>query len=121
MIHRQLGKQRGVRGGMSFACAALFASFICGAAAAGPARCDSGGEGLVVLKDSGACKRITGYIAAGARFGTDEQIGGRPSPFGKLEAPEFVGSARSSSATIIDAPGGQERLFLPPGPSDEAR
>jgi hypothetical protein len=107
---------------MSFACAALFASFICSPAAAGPARCDSGGEGLVVLKGSGACKRITGYIAAGARFGTDEQIGGRQSPFGKLDPPEFMGAIRAAGAAIIAVPAaGVDRIFLPSGSADEAR
>ena len=101
-------------------CAALFAFLIGSPAVAGPARCDSG-QGLGVLKDSGACKRISGYIAAGARFGSDQEIGGRPSPFGRLDAPEFVGSVRASGATIIDAPSGQDRFYLPPGPGDEAR
>ena len=102
-------------------CAALFAFLVASPAVAGPARCDSGGEGLGVLKDSGACKRISGYIAAGAESGKAEQIGGRPSPFGKFEAPEFVGSVRSTGATIIDAPGAQDRFFLPPSSGEEAR
>ena len=92
------------------------------AAVAGPARCDATSEGPgVVLKDSGDCKRIRGYIAAGAQSGKDEQFGGRPSPLGKLEAPEFVGSVRSTGATIVDAPEGKDRFFLPPGSGDEAR
>ena len=137
MIHRQLGKRRSVKGAMSFARGPLFVFLITGppglasagefdrstlrAAVAGPARCDGGGEGLGVLKDSGDCKRIRGYIAAGAQSGKAEPIGGRPSPFGKLEAPEFVGSVRSTGATIIDAPGAQDRFFLPPGSADVAR
>ena len=135
MIHRQLGSQRRVKGAASFACAALFASLVGGpsglarageverstlpAAVADPGQCDSGGAGA--LKDSGDCNRISGYVAAGARFGTDEQIGGRPSPFSPLDAPEFVGSVRRFGATIFVAPAGQNRLFLPPGASDEAR
>ncbi len=137
MIHRQLVKWRGVRGAISFACAPLFA-FLIGsptglaragefdrstlpAAVADPAQCDSQGAGQSVLKDSGDCKRISGYIAAGAQFGTDGQIGGRPSAFGSLDAPEFVGSVRPSAATVIDAPAGQDRLFPSPGSGDEAR
>jgi hypothetical protein len=137
MIYRQLGKRRGVRGAMSFACAPLFA-FLVGApselvsagefdrstlpaAAADPAQCDSQGEGLGGLKGSGDCKRISGYIAAGARLGTDEQIGGHTSPFGPLDAPEFVGSVRPSRATVIDVPADQDRLFRSPGSGDEAR
>jgi hypothetical protein len=136
MIYRQLGKRRGVRGAMSLACAPLFA-FLVGApselvsagefdrstlpaAAADPAQCDSQGEGLG-LKDSGDCKRISGYIAAGARLGTDEQIGGHTSPFGPLDAPEFVGSVRPSRATVIEVPADQDRLFRSPGSGDEAR
>ena len=90
------------------------------AAAADPAQCDSQGEGLG-LRDSGDCKRISGYIAAGARLGTDDQIGGHTSPFGPLDAPEFVGSMRPSRATVIDAPADQDRLFRSPGSGDEAR
>ena len=134
MIYRQLGKRRGVRGAMSFACAPLFALLVGApselvsagefdrstlpAAAADPAQCDSQGEGR--LKDSGDCKRISGYIAAGARLGTDEQIGGHTSPFGPLDAPEFVGSVRPSRATVIDVPADQERFFRSPGSDDEA-
>ncbi|MGA8446767.1 MAG: hypothetical protein WB766_16500 [Roseiarcus sp.] len=133
MIYRQLGKRRGVRGAMSFACAPLFALLVGApselvsagefdrstlpAAASDPAQCDSQGEGL---KDSGDCKRISGYIAAGARLGTDEQIGGHTSPFGPLDAPEFVGSVRPSRATVIDVPADQERFFRSPGSDDEA-
>ena len=136
MIYRQLGKWRSVRGAMSFAFAPLFA-LLAGApselvsagefdrstlpaGAADPAQCDSQSEGLG-LRDSGDCKRISGYIAAGARFGTDEQIGGHTSPFGPLDAPEFVGSVRPSRATVIDAPADQDRLFGSPGSGDEAR
>ncbi|MGB3584800.1 MAG: hypothetical protein WBA40_27315 [Roseiarcus sp.] len=135
MIYRQLGKRRGVRGAMSFACAPLFALLVGApselvsagefdrstlpAAAADPAQCDSQGEGPG-LKDSGDCKRISGYIAAGARLGTDEQIGGHTSPFGPLDAPEFVGSVRPSRATVIDVPADQERFFRSPGSDDEA-
>jgi hypothetical protein len=137
MNHRQPGKRRRIKGAAGFACAGLL-GFLIGApfqpASAGefdrstlpaavpdPAQCDSGGEASGLLKNSGDCKRINGYIAAGARLGTDEEIGGRRSPFGPLDAPEFVGSLRASGATMIDAPSGQDRFFLPPGPGDEAR
>jgi hypothetical protein len=136
MIHPRRGNPPRVKGAASFAYAGLFGFFIGGPsgpasagefdrstlpAVAGPAQCDSRGDGPSLLKDSGECKRISGYIAAGARFGTDERIGGRRSPFGPLGAPEFVGSVRPSGATIIDAPAGQDRFFMPPGPGDEAR
>jgi len=137
MIHRQLGAQRRVKAATGLACASLVAFIFGGpsrpasageldrsalpAAAAGQARCDSRGERPGFGKDSSDCNRISGYIAAGARFGTDERIGGRPSPFGPLDAPEFVGGARPSGATVIDAPAGQERFFAPPGPGDDTR
>jgi hypothetical protein len=89
------------------------------AAGAAPAPCDSRDPGVGVLKDSRDCKRISGYIAAGAR--PDEQIGGRPSPFGPLDAPEFVGSVRSAGAALIAVPADLERIFLPPSAADEAR
>jgi hypothetical protein len=137
MIQRQLGRRRRVKGAMSLACGPLFAFIIGGpsgpasagefdrsalpAAVAGPAQCEGSDEGADALKDAGDCKRISGYIAAGAAFGSDEQIGGRPLPFGPLNAPEFVGGVRASGVTIIDAPASQDRLFLPAGPGDEAR
>jgi hypothetical protein len=137
MIHSRLDERRKVKGAASFACAALFGFLIGGssgpasagdfdrstlpAAVADPAQCDSGGEGPGVLKDSGNCKRISGYIAAGAWAGGDGPIGGRPSPFRPLDAPEFVGGLRPSGAAIIDAPAGQGFVFPPPGPADEAR
>jgi hypothetical protein len=137
MNHCQPGKRRRFKGAAGFACAGLL-GFLIGApfqpasagefdrstlpaAAADPAQCGSGSEAPGLLKDSGDCKRINGYIAAGARFGTDEETGGPRSLFGPLDAPEFVGGVRASGATMIDAPSGQDRFFLPPGPGDEAR
>jgi hypothetical protein len=137
MIHRQLGNTRSVKGAASFACAGLFGFLIGGssgpasagdfdratlpAAIAEPEQCDSGGEGPGVLKDSGDCRRISGYIAAGARLGTDDEFGGRPSVFGPLDAPQFVGGLRPSGAAIIDAPACRGFVFPPPGLADEAR
>ena len=122
---------------MSFACALVFAFVMGGppglasagefdrstlpASVSNPAHCDARSDQLGVLKDSGDCKRISGYIAAGALSGKGELILGHPSRFGRLKAPEFVGGARSSGATVIDAPAGQDRFFLPSGPEDEAR
>lgn len=91
------------------------------AATADPAPCGGRGVGVGVRKGSANCRRISGYIAAGARFDSDEEIGGHPSPFGKLDAPEFVGSVRSAGAALIAVPAGLERIFLPPSAADEAR
>ena len=95
---------------MSLACAPLLALLIGGpvrlasagefdrsafpAATADPARCGGHGAGAGVRKGSADCRRISGYVAAGARFGPTTQIGGRPSPFGPLDAPEFVGAVQ---------------------------
>jgi hypothetical protein len=90
-------------------------------AVAAPTQCESRNEGPDALQDSGECSRISGYVTAGARFGPDERIGGLPSPFGPLDAPEFVGSIRPSGAVIVGAPASREPLFLPPAAADEAR
>jgi hypothetical protein len=92
------------------------------AATADPAPCAGHGAGAGVRKGSADYRRISGYIAAGARFGSDDAIGGRPSPFGKLDAPEFVGAVRAAGAALIGAPAaGLHRIFLSPSPGDEAR
>ncbi len=91
------------------------------AASADPAPCGGHGVGLGDRKGAADCRHISGYIAAGARFGADGVIGGRPSPFGKIDAPEFVGSVRSAGAALIAVPAGLERIFLPPSAADEAR
>jgi hypothetical protein len=138
MIHRQLVQPRSIKRVSSLACAGLF-SFLFGipsgpatagefdrstlpAAAADPAQCGSGSEASGLVKDSGDCKRISGYIAAGARFGTDGEIGGHSSPLGPLDAPEFVGAVRAAGAALIGAPAaGLGRIFAAPSPADEAR
>jgi len=136
MIHRQLRKRRRIKGAASFAFAGLLTLLISGpsrtsagevdrstlpAAAAGPTKC-GGGERAGLLKDSGDCRRISGYVAGGARLGTDKEIGGRPSLFGPLEAPEFVRAVRATGAALIAAPAaGLERILAVPNAADEAR
>ena len=91
------------------------------AAAAGPAKCGSG-ERAGLVKDPGACRRISGYVAAGSRWGTDEGVGGRRSPFGPLDAPRFVGAVRAAGAALMAAPAaGLERILAVPNAADEAR
>jgi hypothetical protein len=136
MIHRQPGKRSRIKKAASFACAGLLSLFIIcparpasagevdrstlPAAAADPAKCDSP-EPQALRKNSGECKRISGYIAAGARFGAEE-VGGVPSPFGPLNAPEFVGAVRAAGAALIAVPAaGLDRIFLPPNAGNEAR
>jgi hypothetical protein len=67
------------------------------------------------------CARITGYIAAGERFGPDVRIGGRPSPFAPLDEPGIAGSRSSSGLTVIGAPLGGDRFLAPSGSGDIAR
>lgn len=91
------------------------------AATVDPAPCGGHGVGEDVRKGTTGCRRISGYVAAGSQFGSDDGIGGRPSPFGKLDAPEFVGAVRAAGAALIGAPAaGLHRIFLSPSP-DETR
>ena len=66
------------------------------------------------------CARISGYITAGARFGSDERIGGRPDLFAPIDEPAIAGN-RASGLTIVGAPLSGDRFLAPNGPSDEAR
>ena len=98
MNYRQPGMRRSVEGSMrlglraapcpshrgpaGWRCAGEFDRSIFPAATADPAPCGGHGAGAGLRKSSADCRRISGYIAAGARFGSDDAIGGRPSPFG---------------------------------------
>jgi hypothetical protein len=62
------------------------------------------------------CARISGYIAAGARFGSDERIGGRRDPFAPLD-----GQGGAKGLAIVGAPLGGDRILLPTSPGDIAR
>ena len=66
------------------------------------------------------CARISGYIAAGARFGSDERIGGRPDPFAPIDEPVSVGN-QASGLTIVGAPLGGDRFLPPTSKGDIAR
>lgn len=137
MNHRGMGERHILREAMRFAWAPLL-SLIIGSPyspahagefdRAAPAAttndasgCNAGNHGPGGFKASGDCRRISGYIAAGARFGTDAQTGAGGSLFRSVDAPEFVGSVRRAAATIIEAPVALGRLVLPYGASDEAR
>jgi hypothetical protein len=67
------------------------------------------------------CARISGYIAAGARFGTDDHIGSRPSGFAPIADPGIAGARSSSGFVIIGAPLGGDRFLAPRSPGDIAR
>ena len=59
------------------------------------------------------CARISGYIAAGARFGSDERIGGRPDPFAPIGEPAIVGSSGVRPHDCRRAP--ERRPLFPAG------
>jgi hypothetical protein len=80
--------------------------------------CEGSDQDLAAPTRAG-CARISGYIAAGARFGSDERIGGRPDPFAPIEQPGIAGN-QGSGLTIVGAPLSGDR-FLPPSPGDAAR
>jgi hypothetical protein len=66
------------------------------------------------------CVRISGYITAGARFGSDERIGGRHDPFAPIDEPAIAGN-QASGLTIVGAPLSGDRLLAPTGSADIAR
>ena len=81
--------------------------------------CDGSDEDLAPSR--AGCARIKGYITAGERLGSDDRIGGRPSPFAPLAEPGIAGVRSSSGLTVIGAPLGGDRLLAPPGSGDIAR
>jgi hypothetical protein len=81
--------------------------------------CDGPDQGLTPSR--AGCARIKGYITAGERFGSDDRIGGRPDPFAPLGEPGIAGARSSSGLTVIGAPLGNDRFFLPASPGDVAR
>jgi hypothetical protein len=126
MNHHHFGRRQGVMGAMRLAWGPLVALVISGPAAAGevdrstlaagvphPARCDGA---------NGDCRRISGYVTAGSGFQPAAQRGALPTPFGPLDAPEFVGAVRAAGAALIEAPAaGLDRFFASPSRADEAR
>jgi hypothetical protein len=66
------------------------------------------------------CARISGYVTAGARFGSDERIGGRPDPFAPIDEPAIVGN-QASGLTIVGAPLTGDRFLTPTNSADIAR
>jgi hypothetical protein len=66
------------------------------------------------------CARISGYITAGARSGSDDRIGGRRDPFAPIDEPAIAGNP-SSRLTIVGAPWSDEGFFAPTRSGDIAR
>jgi hypothetical protein len=134
MIHCFVGASRKVSGVVAAVGAPLLA--IIAAGLSNPASAGSGGalgpqtqiRGSYcgasdddLAPNRAGCARITGYIAAGERFGPDDRIGGRASPFAPLDEPGTAGSHSLSGLTIIGAPLGGDRSLAPSGSSDIAR
>jgi hypothetical protein len=82
--------------------------------------CEGSDQDLAPPSRALGCARISGYIAAGARFGSDERIGGRSDPFAPIDEPGIAGG-QASGFTIVGAPAEGKRFLLPASPSDAAR
>jgi hypothetical protein len=67
------------------------------------------------------CARISGYITAGARFGSDERIGGRHDPFAAIDELGIAGARSSSGLVIIGTPLSGDHFLPPANRSDIAR
>jgi hypothetical protein len=132
MIHNSIGaSQKGAR--IVRALSALFLAVI-GGILPNPASAGNGGGLEPQLRGSycdesdqylapsrAGCARIKGYIAAGDRFGSDDRIGGRLSPFGPLDEPGIAAARSPSGLVIIGAPLGRDRFFVPTSKGDIAR
>ena len=81
--------------------------------------CEGSDQDLGVPTRAG-CARISGYIAAGARFGSDERIGGRHDPFAPIDEPAIARN-QASGLTIVGAPLSGGRFLAPAGAGDIAR
>jgi hypothetical protein len=134
MIHDSIGASRRVArivGALSLPLLAIIAGSLPSPASAGSggalgpqlqmrgSYCDESDQDLAPSR--AGCARIKGYIAAGERSGSDDRIGGRPSPFGSLDEPGIVGARSSSGLVIIGAPLGSGRFLSPTSPGDIAR
>jgi hypothetical protein len=61
------------------------------------------------------CARISGYITAGERFGSDGRIGGRHDAFGPITGNQVSGF------TIVGAPSSGDPFLTPANSGDIAR
>jgi len=134
MIHHSIGASRRIArtvGALSASLLAVIAGSLPNPASAGgaigldpqpPLRgsyCEGSDQDLAPPTRAG-CARISGYIAAGARFGSDERIGGRHDPFGPIDEPAIAGN-QASGLTIIGAPLSGDRFLAPTSSADIAR
>jgi hypothetical protein len=134
MIHHSIGASRRVAriiGAFSAPLLAVIAGSLPNPASAGgaigpdpqpPLRgsyCEGSDQDLAPPTRAG-CARISGYITAGARFGSNERIGGRHDPFGPIDEPAIAGN-QASGLTIIGPPLGGDRFLAPTSAGDIAR
>ena len=134
MIHHSIGASRRVArtvGALSASLLAVIGASLPNPASAGgaigldpqpPLRgsyCEGSDQDLAPPTRAG-CARISGYITAGARFGSDERIGGRHDPFGPIDEPAIAGN-QASGVTIIGAPLSGDRFLAPTSVGDVAR
>lgn len=82
--------------------------------------CEGTDQDLAPPARDAGCARISGYVAAGARFGSDARIGGGPDPFAPLDEPGITGG-RAYGFKTIGAPLGEDRFLPPTSQGDEAR
>jgi len=133
MIHHSIGASRRVAriiGAFSAPLLAVIAGSLPNTAIAGgaigldpqpPLRgsyCEGSDQDLAPPTRAG-CARISGYITAGARFGSDERIGGRHDPFAPIDEPAIAGN-QASGLTIVGAPL-SDRFLAPTSSGDIAR
>jgi len=133
MIHHSVGASRRVAGVVAAVGAPLLAMLAAGLS--NPASAGSGGalwdqpqirgsycEGSDddLAPGRAGCARISGYITAGARFGSDERIGGRHDPFAPIDKPAIAGN-QASGLTIVGAPLSGDRFLAPTSSGDTAR
>ena len=134
MIHHSIGASRRVArivGALSASLLAVIAGSLPNTAIAGGATvpdpqpplrgsyCEGSDQDLAPPTRAG-CARISGYITAGARFGSDERIGGRHDPFAPIDEPAIAGN-QASGLTIVGAPLSGDRFLAPVSSADIAR
>ncbi len=132
MIHHSIVASRGVARIIGALCTPLLAvigaSLPNAASAGGAVALDSqpplrgaycGGSSEDPTPARAGCARISGYITAGARFGSNERIGGRRDPFGPIGEPAIAGN-QASGLTIVGAPLSGDRFLTPTSAADIA-
>jgi hypothetical protein len=130
MIHYSVGASRRVVrivGALSAPLLAIIGASLANAGGAGPdsrstlrgSYCEGSGQDLGAPTRAG-CARISGYITAGARSGSDDRIGGRRDRFAPLDE-SAITSNPSSRLTIVGVPLSGDRFLSPTSPDDIAR